>query len=274
MNVLWGVLVTAAVTAATVTAMLLVRRRAPEGSYFSDGDRASGVFGVLATGFSVLLGFIVFLSFTSYDESRSGAETEALVLSQQVETAQFFPASVSPELTGELVCYGRSIVNVEWERMEAGTQGDAINPWGVALFRTLEGVEPASATEQSAYDKWLEQTSAREEARLDRIHGAVGVIPTPLWIVLFFISSVIFVYMLFFADSGERAVTQGLLMGAVTSVIVTMLLLLNFLDNPFHTGVGGLRPVAMERSLRIVDEALGATGRAVPIPCDAEGNPG
>src|SRR5256885_8003618 len=34
-----------------IAAMLLVRRRAPEGSYFEDGDRAAGVFGVLATGF-------------------------------------------------------------------------------------------------------------------------------------------------------------------------------------------------------------------------------
>jgi hypothetical protein len=273
MNVVWGFLVTAGVTVVTVTAMLLVRRRAPEGSYFSDGDRASGVFGVLATGFSVLLGFIVFLAFTSYDQSRAGAETEALVVAQQVETAQSFPATVGPQLTGELICYARSVVNGEWERMEAGTQGDAINPWGVALFRTLQGVEPKSASEQSAYDKWLDQTSAREEARLDRIHGAVGVIPTPLWIVLFFISAVIFVFMLFFADSGERAVTQGVLMGAVTAVIVTLLLLLNFLDSPFHTGVGGLPPVAMERTLRIVDEALGATDRNVRIPCNAEGNP-
>jgi hypothetical protein len=272
MNLVWGILVTAGVTAVTVTAMLLVRRRAPEGSRFSDGDRASGVFGVLATGFSVLLGFIVFLAFTSYDQSRTGAEAEALVVTQQVETAQFFPDTVGTELTGELVCYGRSVVNGEWQRMEAGSQGDAINPWGVALFRTMEGVEPNSASEQSAYDKWFDQTSTREEARLDRIHGAEGVIPTPLWIVLFFISAVIFVFMLFFADSGERVVTQGLLMGAVTAVIVMMLLLLNFLDNPFHTGVGGLKPVAMERTLRIVDEALGATDREVRIPCDDAGN--
>ena len=271
MNVLWGFLVTAGVTAVTVTTMLLVRRRAPEGSYFSDGDRASGVFGVLATGFSVLLGFIIFLAFTSYDQSRSGAETEALVVAQQVETAQFFPADTRDELTGELICYARSVVNGEWERMEAGTQGEAINPWGVELFRTLEGVEPSSASEQSAYDRWLEQTSAREEGRLDRIHGAVGVIPTPLWIVLFFISIVIFVYMLFFADSGERALTQALLMGSVTAVIVLMLLLLGFLDSPFHSGVGGLRPVAMERTLGIVDQALDAVGSDVSIPCDAGG---
>jgi hypothetical protein len=84
---------------------------------------------------------------------------------------------------------------------------------------------------------------------------------------------VIFVYMLFFADSGERAVTQAVLMGSVTSVIVTMLLLLSFLDNPFHTGVGGLQPVAMERTLRVLDEALPSIAPDVVAPCDARGQP-
>jgi hypothetical protein len=272
MNLLFAFLITAGACAVTVAAMLIVRRRAPEGSYFSDGDRASGVFGVLATGFSVLLGFIIFLAFTSYDQSRTGAETEALVLSQQVETAQFFPGEARRRLTGELVCYGRSIIHGEWPRMENGTQRDTVNPWGVALFQTLQGVEPETPVEQSAFDKWLEETSTREEARLDRIHGAVGVVPVPLWIVLFFISGVIFVYMLFFADSGERAVTQGLLMGAVTAVIVVMLLLLGSLDKPFHEGVGGLRPVAMERALRIVDDALRSTKIELTVPCDPQGN--
>jgi hypothetical protein len=262
------------VTSIAVAAMLLVRRRAPEGSYFEDGDRASGVFGVLATGFSVLLGFIVFLAFTSYDQSRTGAEQEALVLVQQVENAQFFPAAVRARLTGELVCYGRSVANAEWDAMRAGTKSDTINPWGVALFRTLQTVEPKTAAEQSAYDKWLDQTSAREEARLDRIHGAVGVIPTPLWIVLFFAAGVIFLYMLFFADSGERAVTQGMLMGSVAAVITSLLLLLQFLDSPFHEGLGGLQPIAMERSLRLADQALEVVQLdPSQIPCDAEGAP-
>ena len=74
--------------------MLLVRRTAPDGSYFNDGDRAAGVFGVLATGFAVLLGFVVFLAFTSYDAARAGAETEARIVAQQVETAQLFPPAV------------------------------------------------------------------------------------------------------------------------------------------------------------------------------------
>jgi hypothetical protein len=271
-NLVWGFLVLVAASAVSIGAMLFVRRGAPEGSYFKDGDRASGVFGVLATGFSVLLGFIIFLAFTSYDDSRTGAEQEALVTGQQVETAQFLPHPASQVLTGQLVCYARYVVFDAWPQMEAGTLGDSINPWAASMFRTLKTVQPQSNSEQAAYSKWLDQTSDREAARSDRIHGAVGVIPTPLWIVLFFISGVIFLYMLFFADSGEGPFTQAMMMGSVTSVIVLMLLLLHFLDSPFNTGVGGLKPVAMQRTLRIMDQELKIVG-PIPIPCDAHGNP-
>ena len=98
-------------------------------------------------------------------------------------------------------------------------------------------------------------------------------IPTPLWLVLFFSAGLIFVYMLFFADSGERALVQALLMGTVVAVITALLLLLNYLDNPFHENIGGLRPVAMERTLEIIDQALSIAGQTAPPPCDAGGNP-
>jgi hypothetical protein len=273
MNLIWATLVIFVAAALAVAAMLLVRRSAPEGSRFTDGDRASGVFGVLATGFSVLLGFVVFLAFESYDQSRSGAEAEALVLSQQVETAQFLGAPIAGELTGELVCYGRYVIHTEWPRAESGTLGDEINPWGVQMFLTLQAAEPQTSSQEAAYGKWLDQTSDREAARIDRVHGAVGVIPAPLWVVLAFISAVIFVFMLFFADRSEGALTQAVLMGSVATVIVAMLLLIRFLDSPFHEGVGGVRPVAMERTLDIIDQALSAANRRVPPPCDARGNP-
>jgi hypothetical protein len=272
MNIVVAILIVVAVTTVAVTAMLVVRRNAPDGSYFHDGDRAAGVFGVLATGFAVLLGFVVFLSFVSYDTARAGAEDEALIVAQQIETAQFFPPPAAAELSGELVCYARSVAGVQWERMEAGTLGEELNPWATEMFRTLRTVKPQTGTQQSAFDTWLAQRSAREAARNARIHGAVGVIPTPLWVVLFFTSGLIFAYMLFFADSGERAVVQGLLMGTVASAITAMLLLLNSLNNPFHEGLGGLRPVAMERTLQIIDQEREIAGIDTPPPCDARGN--
>jgi hypothetical protein len=273
MDFLLGGLIVAAVVAAAVAAMLAVRRRAPEGSYFSDGDRASGVFGVLATGFALLLGLIVFLAFTSYDDSKTGSEAEALAVVQQFETAQFLPPAARERLGGELICYGRSVVGQEWPRMQTGSETGAINPWGLAMFRTMQAVQPSTASEQSAYDKWFDLTSTREEARRDRVHASEGVIPTPLWRVLFFIAAIVLIYMLFFADSGERAVVQGVLMGAVVAVIVATLLLIGVLDKPYRSGPGQLQPVAMGQTLVLIDQARGALGQDDPLPCDADGLP-
>ena len=273
MNIALGLLLVLVIVALTSGLMLLVRRRAPEGSYFSDGDRASGVFGVLATGFSVLLAFIIVLGFQAFDDARSGAEDEAILVVQQVETAQFMREPARSLLSGQLVCYARTVAGPEWRALEAGALGAEINPWAGRMFQTLKQVEPQSGAEQSAYDTWVSQTQQRELARNARIHGAPGLIPAPMWVVLYLLAAILFTYMLFFADSGERAVTQVLLMASVTVVVVSSLLLLNFFNNPFGTGVGTLKPTAMERAVHLVESEMGQVGITVSPPCDGDGRP-
>jgi hypothetical protein len=230
MSIVWASVIVTVVAAVAIAAMLLVRRRAPEGSYFENGDRAAGVFGVLATGFAVLAGFVVFLAFESYDTSRSGAEAEARIVAHQFETVQLLPA------------------------------------------RSLRATQPRSASEQAAYAKYLDERFDREDARADRTHGAEGVIPTPLWIVLLLSTGILFVFVLFFADSGERAVVQATLIGGVMILVSSLLLLLWFLDNPYHGGVGALRPVAMEGTLKLFNEETEVVA-AVEAPCDEAGSP-
>ena len=273
MTLLWGIVILVVANVATIGAMLLVRRGAPEGSYFTDGDRASGVFGVLAGGFAIFAGFIIFLAFTSYDESRSGGEAEAITVVQQFETAELLPPAVQNRLTGELVCYGRSVVHREWPQMENGDGGGTINPWTIALSRSLRVANPTTAGEQAAYSKWLDQTSDREQGRSDRLHGAEGIIPASIWLVLFLIALVVFAYMLFFADSDESAVAQAMLMGSATTVIVLTLTAINALNNPYRSGLGSIEPVAMERTLRILGSARAVVNERAPLPCDARGTP-
>jgi hypothetical protein len=273
MSLLWSIVILIGANVAAIATMLLVRRRAPEGSRFADGDRASGVFGLLGAGFAIFAGFIIFLAFTSYDQSRSGGESEALTLVQQFETAEFLPQAVQDRLTGELVCYGRSVVHQEWPKMEGGGGSDLINPWAVALFRSLRLTNPTSAGEQAAYGKWLDQTSDREEARRDRLHGAEGITPTSIWLVLFLIGGVLFAFMLFFADSGERASSQAMLIGSATTVVVLTLMAINALDSPYRHGPGQIEPIAMERSLRTLDRAREVLNETGPLPCDARGTP-
>jgi hypothetical protein len=271
MNLVWGALLALAAAAAVIGALLLVRRRAPDGGFFHDGDRAAGMFGVLATGFSVLLGFVVFLAFASFDETRTGAEAEALAVTQQFETAQFMPSEVTPQLGSQLICYGRYVAGTEWPRLEAGLHTSDVNPWGIAMFQTVKTARPDSPTEEAAYGKWLDETSDREEARLDRLHGAEGIIPWPLWAALIFTAVVIFGFMMFFADSGEPPAVQAVQVGSVTVVMVVLLMLIRFLDHPFQDGPGGLQPTAMQRTLTLLEHELAGVGDRVTPPCNAVG---
>ena len=158
MSLLWSIVILLVANVATIAAMLLVRRRAPDGSYFTDGDRASGVFGVLAGGFAIFAGFIIFLAFTTYDQSRSGGEAEALTVVQQFETAEFLPRAVRGRLTGELVCYGRSVVDQEWPDMEDGG----------AARRSTPGPSPSSGRLKLAQpDQRQRAGRVREVARSD-----------------------------------------------------------------------------------------------------------
>jgi hypothetical protein len=258
---------------AAIAAMLLVRRGAPEGSRFKDGDRASGVFGVLAGGFAIFAGFIIFLAFSSYDASRAGGEAEALTVVQQYETAQFLPPAIRGRISGEVACYARSVVHREWPAMEDGRGGDSINPWAIAMFRTLRLADPRTASEQAAYAKWLDQNADREEGRRDRLHGAEGIIPGTIWIALCLIALVVFGFMLFFADSGEGRPAQAMLMGSATTVIVLTLLAINSLDNPYRRGPGHVDPVGMQRTIKLIDTARAATGETGRLPCDQRGTP-
>ena len=272
MNLAIAIAIVLVIDAIAVTAMLLVRRRAPEGSFFTDGDRASGVFGVLATGFAIFAGFVLFLSFTTYDQSRAGAEEEALVVAQQFETAQLLPATTRDRLAGELVCYARSVVEQEWPRMEDGEIGNSLNPWGVRLFETIRDAEATTFRQQTAYAKWLDQTSDREAARQDRIHGASGITPLTVWLVLLISAVIVFAYMLFFADPAEMKRSQGMLVGSATTIVVVTLLVIFALDNPYRPGLASIQPTAMERTQEILVAARAAVSDESPIPCDGAGN--
>src|SRR4051794_14496101 len=273
MNVAVALVIVIASAAVAIGAMLLVRRRAPDGSYFNDGDRAAGVFGVLATGFAVLLGLVVVLAFTSYDDARTGASTEALTLAQQYEVAHLLPPAQGRRLAGELICYGRSVVRQEWPRMQDGTQTDAMNPWGVALFRSLRAVEPRTASEQAAYSKWLDQRLDREAARGARIHGASSVIPTPLWLVLFVPPLLILGLIAPFSHSRGGAVVPAGLVGAGRAGLTATGPPVRLLGHPYRPGLGSLRPVSMERTLQILDLERRIVGDSTPTPCDERGRP-
>ena len=125
--------------------------------------------------------------------------------------------------------------------------------------------------EEAAYGKWLDQTSEREEARRDRLHGAAGIIPASLWLVLFLVAGSRLRVHAVLRRQHRASGVAGDAGGSATAVVVATLLAMYALDHPYQSGIGSIEPVAMERSLGIIEEARGILEQDGPLPCDARG---
>jgi hypothetical protein len=254
-----------------VGAMMLLRRRAPKGGYYTDSARAAGVLTVLGTAFSVLLAFVIFLAFQSYDGADEAAGLEAVSVKEQFEAAELFAPQDRDALQGDLICYGRAVISDEWPLMRDGGRSALVDGWVVTSERTLDGVRQGDYRERTAFDKWFDQEAERDQARSTRLLEGDGVIPSPLWLVLLLGAAVLIGSMLLFADPAEGRGAQAMLIGTVTALVVTSLLAADFLDNPYREGAGSLDPEAMEQAVGAMEDERGEHQQAAPLPCSPSG---
>ena len=148
------------------------------------------------------------------------------------------------------------------------------NPWGIPLFAAFKQVQPRTPAQQNgSYPKWLDLTTDREQARLDRVQAGSQVIPAPLWVILFVTAILVLVFAYLFADPGELAIAQTAIAGTLVAMFVTSLLVIQFLDHPYSKGSGGLNPTDMTRVLGQIDAASKTLGVHLRLPCDPAGRP-
>src|SRR5512132_1910537 len=128
-----------AVVVVAVTATLLVRRRAPEGGWFTDLPRSAGSLSVIGTMFAVMLAFVILFSLQSYQRAREGASIEAVAVTELGNVASFFPPPTSDRLHGELVCYARAVIHDEWPAMQNGQSSALVESWVDTLHDEFAG---------------------------------------------------------------------------------------------------------------------------------------
>jgi Protein of unknown function (DUF4239) len=271
---LLAILILVLAVATTVTLMLVVRRFvAPAGGFFTDSDRAAGVFGVTGTGFAVLLAFVIFLSFSSYERAREKASIEAVAISQLLRTARLFSPDTRQQLQGLLICYARAVVHDEWDTMRDGRESLLVNDWLARIERTVEGIQLTTDGQRVAYDHWFQQAAERREGRRGRLDQAEPLVPWLVWLALILGGLLIVAYMCFYADPAEPAIVQALMMGAVTTMVVAGMLVVRFLDQPYEEASGSIKPAAMTMTLQRIEADSRVSDTVAARLCDERGQP-
>jgi hypothetical protein len=259
-----------------VIGMYLARRRAPVGGFFTDTGRAGDVFGVIGTAFAVLLAFVIFLAFESYETAREQAREEADAVREHYATTSFLSPPVRDELRGQLICYSRAVIDDEWPAMKHQRRSALVDDWVSRLETTVFQFDVTDANDSIALTHWVDTDAQRKSARRGRIAEAAPFVPRPLLVIIVLGGVIILLYMLSFADRGERFVVQALMIGAVTAIFVSSMLVVDFLDHPYENTSGSIKPVEMTRTLQVIEgdhERSRPPEQRVAVPCDGRGKP-
>jgi hypothetical protein len=239
------IVVGAAAVAALVSA--LVHRTAKEPLY-ADSGRGRSMITVTGTLFAVVLAFVIFAGFQTYDGARTGAQSEAAAVLDMARTAALFSPTARDQVRSDLVCYGRAVVSQEWPAMRHGQTSPVVEHW-VGAYRGVVGqMDLSSPREQIGLQQFLDEAATRTAGRLQRIAEDTPAVPAPLWLALVFGGCMSVALQLAMADPRERATIQALMVAGLASVVAASLLVIYFLDHPYQQ-IGGIQPTAMRQTL-------------------------
>jgi hypothetical protein len=261
-----GVIVVA-VALASVALMLAVRRRGEGDYFFIEVERGAGVFAFLGTAFAVLLAFVVLEAFGSFNDARTGAESEATSLVELSRTSEFFPPADRVPLAGRLICYSRAVIDDEWPAMQDGERSPLVQRWVGRIGQALRKTDVRKPTQEAAFLQLLEHEATRAESRRARLSEATRDLPAPVWFILALGAALTIGFVLLFADRREHFLVQGSLIAGVAALVTAGLLLVWFLDHPYADESGSIKPTEMQRQLEIVEHEQGD----VTPPCNMAG---
>jgi hypothetical protein len=249
-NIAVGILILLGAAALGFALVALIRRSGRP--VLGNPTRGTPMAIVAGTSNAVLLAFVILAAFQTYNSARTGAATEANAVLDVTRTAALFPTAQRDRLQSDLVCYGRAVINEEWPAMRNGHSSPLVDYW-VASYRDEFGrLTVRSPRQQVAFQDLLTQGATRTSGRQQRLSDATPTVPTPMWLALVVAGCVAVALQLGMADPEERLRVQGLQVGAVAAIFATGLLVINFLDHPYTTHIGGTQPTAMRHTLAMM----------------------
>ena len=266
----WALALVAGSAIVAVLLMLAARWFSPEG-LLHDSVPAAAVFGVLGVAFAVLLAFVMFLGFESYVRASEGASREAVAVSQLARVSRLFPVEQGEELRDDLGCYARGVISDEWPLMRESRESEVVIGWLAQIETTIDEMPIDDAVSQIALSHWLDEQAVRRDGRRTRLAESVSAVPAAVWSMLILGAGLTVAYVVVFADRRERWWAQAVMVGSITALIVSGLLVISFLDSPYQQDGAYIAPTEMETSLRLIQDEVAGAGDQ--LPCDAEGRP-
>jgi len=252
---------------------LLVHRRLAKPERTDSQDSAEGIpvtdlIAPVRILVALVLAFVLFQTFSSYEDASDAANDEAGAVSTEAEAAALLPSPTGPELVALLRCYARAVAGPGWESLEATRQTSSIS--NDADERVAAAV--AQAQQAGISETLMAEVVAAERdrvaARRVRLTEATPSVPGIVTALLIGSVVITVAFTAAFADRRIRPSLRWMLLGMTALIFTASLLVILDLDRPFG-GVARIDPTAM----RGAEEQIGTMSFGANPPCDVSGAP-
>ncbi|MEV6209335.1 hypothetical protein [Kitasatospora sp. NPDC051914] len=227
-----AVVVVGGIVVVAVLGSALTRRRYPQTASGDHNEMVGVVLSMFGAIYGVILAFVIVTLWTQLENAENVVAAEATAAAQIVRDAQAFPPAQRDAVDRAVDGYVHAVVEQQWPLMRDG-QGD-YNRTAVkleAVYRSLQGYQPSSHSEQTFYDEAVDSLGDVAGQRRARITQSSQQLPVLLQ-VLVYGGAVVILPLTFLYGIRSRRI-QLLFVGSVAALIGFSLLLVLVLDRPF-----------------------------------------
>jgi len=209
----------------------LVRKKFAPESLKENHEVAASIFNAYGMLYAVVVAFVVFVTWTRYDEASKNIELEASEASDLFFVANVFPDTLKKQVRQALSDYMNSIYNDEWKAMLNGESSPKTVDAVRKLMHVYISMDVKSLDNVPAYQESFKRLNDLAQYRRLRNYSAADSVPNVIWVVLLLGAIIEVIYTYFFGV--KKAVVQYCMTSALTVTLTLILVLIFTLDHPF-----------------------------------------
>ena len=209
----------------------LVRKKYSAEVLKENHEVAAIIFNAFGLFYGVMVAFVVFVTWTGYDEATKNLQMEASEALDIFHSAEAFPDPANKIIRQGLRDYVASVYNDEVQRMSQG-EISLYSDGAHASLRTLfYQIDANSIANRELYAESLRCLNNLAQYRRMRIFAGNDTVPPVIWLVILVGGVFAVSYSFFFGMKNIKA--QYLITTTFTVTITSILFLIYVLDHPF-----------------------------------------
>lgn len=244
--ILLGAIMVFLAVAFSIIGLWIVWRFVPRQTFKSDNHVTGAIFEAIALAYTVLLAFVVVISWQNFDKAKEHVVTEANCLVSLYRDSAAFAKPFESDVRSLIKEYVDIVINEEWTSLGRGEESVKAKNILRNLWALYTSYEPKTDKEKIFFAESVRKLNdLREMRRLRIIDSRAGVHPV-LWFILI-VGAITTIGFAFFFGM-DKFINHAVMVSALSVLIALILLTILSFEFPF-TGDVRIEPEIFQQAI-------------------------